>query len=132
LRPHLHGAEICTSLLGAADEVDDTGITVTNNSQQQHNFDDQPKERTMERNLKKAIAVLVLGVAGAAPAFGANSKPAAVGQFYSNGVPTSPPIAMPNCRSCKVTQTGPNSYTIKVPNNVRQQLGMPPAPTSKK
>jgi len=39
-----------------------------------------------------------------------------------------PSIPLPDCRSCTVKQTGPNSYTVKIPPEVRQKLGMPVKP----
>lgn len=79
-------------------------------------------------NLKlAAIAALSL----AAVAASAQTRTAAVGQFYKNGQPVGQPIAIPDCRSCTVKQTGPHSYDIKVPNDVRAKLGMPQIKTKK-
>ena len=39
-----------------------------------------------------------------------------------NGNPVGKERSLPDCRSCEVRQTGPNSYEIKVPGRVRDQV----------
>jgi hypothetical protein len=88
----------------------------------------QQGDEVMNLNLKlAAVAALSL----AAVAASAQTKPGATGQFYQNGQPVGPVITLPDCRSCTVKQTGPNTYNVKVPNDVRAKLGMPPVKKSK-
>ena len=53
----------------------------------------------------------------------AYAKPGAVlVPVDKSGKPVGPPITVPDCRSCKVKQTGPNSYEIKIPKTVRDKV----------
>lgn len=77
----------------------------------------------MNSNFKKVAFVLIAGVSAASAFAGATS---AKGSFVdTNGNRVGPVVNLPDCRSCKVTQTGPNRYVIKIPNDVRAKLGMP-------
>ena len=71
-----------------------------------------------------ALALSSVGFENAAAQAQSSSGPrtGAVIQQVQNGQPVGPAIPLPDCRSCKVTQTGPNSYTIKVPERVKQQV----------
>lgn len=40
----------------------------------------------------------------------------------SNGNAVGKPISLPDCRSCKVEKTGPNQYTITVPQEKQRKL----------
>lgn len=37
-----------------------------------------------------------------------------------DGQPVGKPISLPDCRSCEVKQTGPNTFEVKVPEKVRE------------
>jgi hypothetical protein len=71
------------------------------------------------------IFVAGLGIIVRPALAGGNSPPptGAVGQFVQNGKPTSPPVPLPDCRSCTVTQTGPHSYVVHIPKRVQQEMG---------
>jgi hypothetical protein len=62
------------------------------------------------------------------PSNQSNSAPrtGATGYFVDhNGNQVGPTVSLPDCRSCKVQQTGPNSYTVSVPQPVRNKV-VPP------
>ena len=55
--------------------------------------------------------------------FTAYAKPGAVlVPVDKGGKPVGPPVTVPDCRSCKVKQTGPNSYEIKIPKTLRDKV----------
>ena len=50
------------------------------------------------------------------------AKEGAKGQFYKDGKPVGPVISLPDCRSCKVQKTGPNSYNVTIPKSARDKM----------
>lgn len=47
----------------------------------------------------------------------AQSKTGATGQF-----PDGTTVNLPDCRTCTVKQTGPNSYDVHIPKDVRNKV----------
>lgn len=76
--------------------------------------------------------IFVVGVVSmsALTTFAQTRAGAVVQGVDKNGNPVTAPIVVPDCRTCTVKQTGPNSYEVKVPNDVRAKVGMPPAKTT--
>ncbi|MBR1156942.1 hypothetical protein [Bradyrhizobium sp. JYMT SZCCT0428] len=79
---------------------------------------DQATPFFFEKELKmKALPFAIAAVAVFNTNALAQNKAGAVGEF-SDGTT----VVLPDCRTCKVKQTGPNEYEVRIPKDVRNKI----------
>src|SRR5258708_3561236 len=78
----------------------------------------QSSDDQRESKMLKRTGIWIVVLMAALPASAAEKKTGATGAFVDkNGNQVGPTINLPDCASCKVKQTGPNSYEVSRPKS---------------